>query len=193
MAAEHSITGGFETPTASRPLIVAAGCLIGLWFVPETWILGPVFQSELIGNAGFLETAGALAGPACGALLLVLAFARLPAGFRLAVGAILGAAALALPLMGRASGIQLPVALVLPASIGLSLLAALAWSRERVAAAHLLLLVVPLTALVPFLLSAAFGDVPLTYFAGLKAPVRIWAAGLALASAVGQTTKHNVN
>jgi hypothetical protein len=174
-----------EAPAESagrRTLLAAAGVLIGLWFVPETWILGPVFQWELLGGAGALETAVALVGPACGALLLVVALTRSSLPFSRVVGALLGAAALALPLLGQASAIQLPVTLVLPASAGLSLLAALAWSRRRFAAAHLLLLIAPLAVLVPYLLAAAFGDIPVTYFAGLKAPLRLRAAGLALAS-----------
>ena len=161
---------------------MAAACLIGLWFVPETWIAGPIFQWEIIGGAGIRGAAAAVAGPACGALLLILLLAPSPPGWRRVGGAILGATALTLPLLGPATGIGLPVTLVLPAAAGLALLAAFAMSRGRGAAAHLLLLAVPLATMVRFLVFAALDDLPLTYLAGLKAPVRIWAAGLALAS-----------
>jgi hypothetical protein len=185
MVSQHSITGDFEPPTASRPLLAAAVALIGLWFVPETWILGPIFSWELLGGAGPLETAAAVAGPICGALLLVLAFATgLPSSVRRSAGAILGAAALALPLVGRAPAVQFPVALVLPAAVAMALLAALARSRGRLAAAHLLLLAIPLATLAPFVIGAVFDDIPMTYLAGGKAPVRIWAAGLAISASI---------
>jgi hypothetical protein len=172
-------------PAVPGAVVAAAACLIGLWFVPETWIAGPIFQWELLGGAGFFGNAAAVAGPACGAPLLVLAFAtRLPASCRRVAGASLGAAALVVPLLGPAPGIQLPVVLVLPVALGLSLLAALAAHRQRAAAAHLLLLVVPLATLTPFLLSAFYGDITITYIAGLKAPVRIWAASLALSASI---------
>ena len=178
-------TSGMAGP--SPPVLVAAACLIGLWFVPETWIAGPVFQWDLLGGAGFLGAAAAVSGPACGALLLVLAFATaLPERARQIAGAGLGATALALPLLGPAPGVQLPVALVLPAALGLSLLATLAALRQRTAAAHLLLLVIPLATLVPFLLSAIFADISFCYLAGLKAPVRIWAASLAIGASIAR-------
>ncbi len=166
--------------TERRRALAAAATLVGLWFVPETWALGPNFTWEALGSAGPLALAAALSGPVCGALLLVLLLSPCPLSLRRWGGALLGAAALALPLLGPAPGVALPVALVLPAACGLSLAAALAFRRGRPTAAHLVLLVVPLAILTRFLVSAALGDLPIGYLSGLKAPVRIWAASLAL-------------
>lgn len=167
-------------------MTISAGVLMALWFVPEAWAAGPMFRWEMLGGAGVLESAAVVAGPACGALLLLLVLSPSPPSLRRAGGAFLGATALALPLFGTATGIPLPVALVLPVAVCLALLAALAAGRGMRAAAHLLLLIAPLATLIPFLLSWAFGHAPIAYLAGLKAPVRIWAAGLAIAASLNR-------